>query len=149
MIGLQDIPVCVENTPPFDRLTHNVTPLLHEIRHALQALRDGGDPTIIDLSAMPFGPGDEDQLLAALGVGEVTATVNAIGATVMRETAYSGVWLVEHSAPDGARIALHVEVAEVPFLLKTPKEDMDGALQRLARHLEELSNGPGAESSGS
>lgn len=146
MAGLQDISVRVENPVAFDALTHNVVPVLHEIRHALQTLRDGGEPTIIDLTAMPFAPGDEDRLLAALGEGEVNATVSAIGDSLLRETAYSGVWLVEHRTPDDVRIALHVEVAEVPFLLRTPKEDMDDALRRLSGRLEELGAGTETES---
>jgi hydrogenase-1 operon protein HyaF len=146
MSGLQDISVRVENRLQHDSLTYNVVPVLHEIRHALQVLADAGDPTIIDLTAMPFGPGDEERLLTALGEGEVVATVNAIGETRVRETAYPGVWLVEHRAPDEARIALHVEVAEVPFLLRTPREDMVDGLRRLTARLAEGSTGTDAES---
>ena len=35
-----------------------VAPVLHEIRHALSRLVETGEPTRIDLSAMPYGPGD-------------------------------------------------------------------------------------------
>jgi hydrogenase-1 operon protein HyaF len=145
MAGLQEISVRVENALPQADLTYNVVPILHEIRHALELLADAGEPTIIDLTAMPFGPGDEERLLATLGQGEVVATVNAIGATKVRETAYAGVWLVEHLAPDEARIALHVEVAEVPFLLKTPRDDMVDGLRRLTARLLEASTGTDAE----
>jgi len=131
MSGLDGIPVRVEGSAAAGALTHNLLPVLHEIRHALDRLIEEGEPTIIDLTAMPFGPGDEEGLVAALGVGEVQATVNAIGETRIRETAYAGVWLVEHLSTEEARLALHVEVASVPFLLKTPTEDMAEACRRL------------------
>lgn len=140
MGGLQDIPVHLEHSSASDGLTSNVVPILHEIRHALGVLAETGEATIIDLTAMPFAAGDEAQLRAALGEGEVLATVNAIGETTLRETGYSGVWLVEHSSPEQVRIALHLEVAEVPFLLKTPKDDLRDALRRLTTRLSGLSD---------
>jgi hydrogenase-1 operon protein HyaF len=121
-----------------DSLTYNCVPVLHEIRHALERLRQTGEPTIIDLTAMPFGPGDEGGLFDALGSGEVSATVAALGETRIRETSYAGVWIVEHLSVEERRLALHVEVADVPFLLKTPAEDLEAAQRRLDAWLEEL-----------
>ena len=132
---LQDIPVRLEGSSALDGLTHNVVPVLHEVRHALDLLADQGKSTIIDLTAMPFASGDEEQLRTALGEGEVVATIQAIGETRVCETGYSGVWLVEHFSPEQDRIALHLEVAEVPFLLKTPQDDLDDARKRLGKRL--------------
>ena len=42
------IPVAMEG-----EFTGNVTPLLHEIRHALAALLESDEQTVIDLRAMP------------------------------------------------------------------------------------------------
>ena len=47
----------------------NAWPVLHEIRHALRRLAEEGEGTIIDLRAIPFGPGDEELLLRTLGEG--------------------------------------------------------------------------------
>lgn len=142
MGGLQDIPVRVGGSSALDGLTYNVVPVLHEVRHALDLLADKSETTIIDLTAMPFALGDEAQLCAALGEGEVVATVNALGETCVRETGYSGVWLVEHLSPERARIALHIEVAEVPFLLKTPQADLDEARRRLRERLASIDDSP-------
>jgi hydrogenase-1 operon protein HyaF len=138
MGGLQDIPVRRERTLVAHGLTRNVVPILHEIRHALDLLADSGKATIIDLTAMPFGSDDEAQLRAALGEGEVVATVNALGESCMQETGYSGVWLVEHRSPEQVRTALHLEVAEVPFLLKTPIDDLRAARRRLSNRLNDI-----------
>ena len=131
----QDIPAQFGVSSALDGLTHNVVPVLHEVRHALDLLADEGKSTIIDLTAMPFAPGDEAQLRVALGKGEVVATVSALGETSVCETGYAGVWLVEHHSPEQERIALHLEVAEVPFLLKTPLDDLEEARKRLGRRL--------------
>jgi hypothetical protein len=40
-----------------EHLTHNVQPLLHEIRHALATLLDDGGNTVIDLRSLPLAPG--------------------------------------------------------------------------------------------
>ncbi len=135
MLGLNDIGVRVEDLTAATSL--NVAPILHEIRHALRQLSRTGKPTTIDLSAMPFGASDEQELLAALGRGETAAVVDALGETRIDETSYAGVWLVDHRGPGGERLALHIEVAEVPLLLKTPKEDLQDALERLEHALSE------------
>ena len=116
-------------------VTANADPLLHEIRHALAALQRDGAPTVIDLSAIPFAPGDEARLLAALGQGEVQIAVRALGETLITETAYPGVWLVDYRAPGGARQALQVEITDVPALGRTPGDALRESLERLTAAL--------------
>jgi hydrogenase-1 operon protein HyaF len=141
MTGLEGIPVRVEDQTAAGGLTDNVLPVLHEIRHALDRLVEDGEPTIVDLTAMPFGPGDEERLLAALGSGEVAATIDTIGLTQVRETSFPGVWLVDHLSAEGARLVLHVEVATVPSLLATPAEDLAEARRRLDVRLADFGAG--------
>lgn len=112
-------------------LTENALPLLHEIRHALRRLADFGESTTIDLRAIPFGPGDEDRLLSELGEGEVSAKLNALGETLIRETRYSGVWLIDHRNPEDERVALQIEITRIPGLLKAQKEDIADSLEQL------------------
>lgn len=134
MSGLDAIKVTVEgvNTPNGDAL--NAVPLLHEIRHALEKLAEKGESTTIDLSSIPFGPGDKDQLLDVLGEGEVSATIDAMGPTQVQETAFPGVWLVQYFAATGEALAEHVEVTRCPSLLITPEQDLaDAALALQAR----------------
>jgi hydrogenase-1 operon protein HyaF len=90
-------------TPCSDELiTGNVTPILNEIRHALEKLLEEGEATIIDLRALPMGPGEEQQLESLLGIGEVTANIDAMGLSTVNETLFAGVWLVTHRNTEDA-----------------------------------------------
>jgi hydrogenase-1 operon protein HyaF len=135
MASIGDIPVRVEGRPAE---YGNALPVLSQVRHALARLVDGGEPTQIDLGAMPFGPGDEERLMALLGRGEVTASVDALGLTHIRETAYSGIWVVEYLNGDGQRVALHLEIDTVPRLLRSPPEDLRDALAALNAQFAEV-----------
>lgn len=118
-----------------DVLTHNVLPLLHEIRHALGKWLESGDPTVIDLRAIPMAPGEEDELLARLGSGEIHARLSALGDSEIVETAYPGVWLVTHRNTAGETIGKYIEVCDIPQILKAPQEDVRAGLQRLQTEL--------------
>jgi len=112
-------------------MSHNTIPLMHEVNHALKRLIRTGEGTIIDLRAIPFGPGDEARLLQLLGEGEVTASMDALGRTTVRETGFSGVWLVDHYNSEEERIAFQIEITDIPDLLRAQDEDMGESLQRL------------------
>lgn len=134
MTSLGDIPVMLGDqaaTTDFG----NALPVLSEVRHALARLIETGDPTQIDLGAMPFGPGDEERLMALLGNGEVTATIDALGPTRIRETAFGGVWIVEYLNADEQRVALHLEIDEVPRMLRPQPGDLDDALSAMDARL--------------
>ncbi len=133
MTSLGEIPVRVEGETQVD--FGNARPILGEVRHALARLLDSGEPTQIDLGAMPFGPGDEQRLLDWLGRGEVNASIEALGPTRIQETALRGVWLVEYLNADEQRIALHLEIDEVPRLLRAPREDLRDGLAELDARL--------------
>lgn len=113
----------------------NALPLLHEIRHALAQLAEGGESTVIDLRSLPMTGDDWRELEAALGRGEVEATIEAGGTSTVRETNYPGVWLVEHAGEEGGLMARFIEVAEIPALLKSQPEDIQEALERLDQEL--------------
>lgn len=117
-------------------LTHNTLPVLNEVRHALKRLIRTGESTIIDLRAIPFGPGDEQRLLDLLGQGEVQATLDSLGRTTITESRFSGVWLVDHYNSDGERIAFQIEVIDIPDLLRAQVDDMSQSLDELGTLLE-------------
>jgi hydrogenase-1 operon protein HyaF len=117
--------------------THNVLPLLHEIRHALAQLLQEGRETVIDLRSIPLAPGEEAAIEQALGEGEVQATLSALGPSEFRESSYPGVWLVTHYNHDGRVVGKFVEVAVVPSLLKSQGEDIAAGLRRLEDRLAE------------
>ena len=95
--------------------TENVGPLLLQIEQALQDLQETGSETVIDLGAMPFSPQDEQDLREHLGRGEVNATVEAFGPTLVQETAFAGVWLVEYQDAEQRRLTLHLQIDSVYY----------------------------------
>lgn len=115
--------------------TGNVEPLLHEIRHALDRLSRGEDGSIIDLQSMPLAPGEEKRIEEALGQGEVSITIDALGPTTVQETAYPGVWLVTHRNTENAVVARLVEITKIPALVMAQDEDIRAGLARLDMHL--------------
>jgi hydrogenase-1 operon protein HyaF len=114
----------------------NALPLLHEIRHGLACLLATGEPTLIDLGALPMGPADEAQVFEFLGTGEVDATIHAGGRSSVRETAYHGVWLVVHRNEHDEVLSRFVEIDFVPELLKSQREDVADSAAALADRLE-------------
>ena len=117
--------------------THNVIPLLHEIRHALAQLLEEGKETAIDLRSIPLAPGEEAVIEQVLGEGEVQAVLSALGPSDFRETSYPGVWVVTHYNHDDKIVGKFVEVAVVPALLRSQAEDMAAGLRRLEARLME------------
>lgn len=126
-----------------DAGTHNVQPLLHEIRHALAQLLETGGETVIDLRRIPLAPGEESAIEQALGEGEVRASLSALGPSEFRESSYPGVWLVTHYNRDGQIVGKFVEVTLVPSLLKAQAEDIAVGLRRLEDTLAEGGGSPG------
>jgi hydrogenase-1 operon protein HyaF len=110
-------------------------PILHEIRHALERLLAMGEETRIDLQSMPFGPGDLERLTAVLGQGEVQARVEALGPTLIRETAIPGVWLVDYRSLEDQRLSYQIEIAILPEILRPRPEDLAESLAALDSRL--------------
>lgn len=117
-------------------LTGNVKPLLYEIYHALNTLLETGESTTIDLRALPLAPGEESLIESTLGVGEITAELDALGKSVLRECRYPGVWLIVHYNVNKEIIGKFIEVTFVPALLKSQREDITDSVERLAIELE-------------
>ena len=117
--------------------TGNVRPLLHEIRHALGRLAEGGEGTIIDMSSLPLAPGEETKIEAALGEGEVRAELDALGPTTILETSFPGVWLVTHRNTENEVIGRLIEVTRIPDLLLAQPEDIHAGLARLAQAIQD------------
>jgi hydrogenase-1 operon protein HyaF len=126
MSGLLDIGVRVETAA-----SGFVPAVLREIETLLAALADRGEPSSIDLRSLPLAPGDLAALVAALGDGEVSAEVQALGLTQVRETGIAGVWWVTHANADGQVLAELIEVARVPEILEVHPEDLRAGLGRL------------------
>ena len=114
----------------------NVRPILNEVIHAIDRLLDDGIPTTIDLSSLPFGPGELDELDATLGAGELTAQLDALGTSRIRETTYPGVWWIEHRNVDDEVVGRYVEVTRFPEILSSQDADIMAGRARLEEQFE-------------
>lgn len=138
------IPVeALSAAPPCAEETGNVLPLLHEIRHALERLARDDEPHVIDLRGLPMAPGEEQRIEAALGRGEVHATLDALGSSHIHETAFSGVWLITHCNEAGEVVGKFIEITRFPAILQSQDADLQSALTTLAERLGPQDEGAG------
>jgi hydrogenase-1 operon protein HyaF len=114
----------------------NVRPLLNEVLHAIDRLLDTGEPTTIDLAGLPFGPGELEHLEATLGEGELAARLDALGTSRIRETAYPGVWWLEHRNAHDEIVGRYIEVTHVPEILSSQDADIAAGRARLGEQFE-------------
>lgn len=118
-----------------NELTWNVKPILHEIRHALEKLLNDSETSIIDLRSIPLAPGEEENIIETLGQGEVHARLDVLGPSEIYETQFAGVWLVTHYNENDSIVSRFIEVTEMPDVLRSQREDVVYALEKLATEL--------------
>ncbi|NCF25674.1 MAG: hydrogenase accessory protein HupE [Gammaproteobacteria bacterium] len=119
----------IRSTIPYSR--GNVRPLLNEIIHALDRLLGDDEPTVIDLASLPFAPGELEELENALGRGELSAELDALGRSLIRETAYPGVWWVEHRNTEGELVGRYIEITRSPEILMSQDADIGAGRAKL------------------
>ena len=119
----------IRSAIPYSR--GNVKPLLNEIIHALDRLLADDEPTVIDLASLPFAPGELEELEDALGRGELNAELDALGKSLIRETAYPGVWWVEHSNTTGELVGRYIEITRSPEILMSQDADIGAGRAKL------------------
>ena len=130
MTSLSDIEVQVE------ALHGNVQPILNEVLHALDRLIDTGEATTIDLAGLPFAPGELEALEASLGSGEVSAQLDALGTSSIRETVYPGVWWIEHRNVYDEVVGRYLEITRMPEILSSQIADICAGRARLGEQFE-------------
>lgn len=135
MNDLRGIPVVMADAGSPASTNGNAAPVLHEIQSLLKDLVESGKTAAIDLRSLPLLPGDYEKLKEVLGQGEVSATVDAMGPTQVRETAIHGVWWVTHSNSDATVIAEFIEVTTMPEILRTHPADARAGLDMLHARL--------------
>ena len=114
----------------------NVRPILNEVIHAVDKLLDTGEATTIDLASLPFGPGELEHLEATLGTGELSAKLDALGTSRIRETAYPGVWWLEHRTAHDEVVGRYREITRTPEILKSQDADIAAGRARLEDQFE-------------
>ncbi len=119
-------------------LSGNAPPLLRELAEQVRHLLETGEPSAIDLSALPLTPADLDWLREKLGGGEIAVTLQAGGESTLDETACAGVWWVTHRNEQGAVASQFIEVAFVPELVKAHPADVAIGGERLAFMVSDL-----------
>ena len=108
-----------------------VRPILNEVMHAVDRLLENDEPTTIDLAGLPFGPGELEHLEATLGTGELSAELDALGTSRIRETAYPGVWWLEHRNAFDEVVGRYLEITRTPEILSSQDADIIAGRARL------------------
>jgi hydrogenase-1 operon protein HyaF len=108
-----------------------VDALTVEIGDLLRRLIDQGEQGAIDLLGLPLSPSCVAALEQRLGQGEITAVLDAAGRSEIRETGYPGVWWIRHADEKGRVVAMLIEVAFVPDILRANIDDMALGCERL------------------
>ena len=124
----------IESPIPYTR--GNVVPILNEVVHAMDRLLEVDEPTVIDLASLPFAPGELEQLEEFLGVGELTAELNALGVSRIRETMYPGVWWLEHRNAANEVVGRFIEITRTPEILSSQDADIAAGRARLEDKLD-------------
>ncbi|MGB5630643.1 MAG: hydrogenase expression/formation C-terminal domain-containing protein [Woeseiaceae bacterium] len=125
-----------ESLAPASPFHGNVRPILNEVMHAIDRLLDTDEPTTIDLAGLPFGPGELEHLEATLGTGELAATLDALGTSRIRETAYPGVWWLEHRNAFDEVVGRYLEITRTPEILSSQDADILAGRARLEEKFE-------------
>ena len=138
-MSLEAIPIHVINASSGEPgLTGNALPLLRELLEMVRRLLDSGEPSAIDLSALPLTPADLDWLRDKLGTGEISVSLQANGESTLDETACPGVWWVTHHNEQGAVTSQFIEVTFVPELVKAHPQDVAIGREQLELMISEL-----------
>ena len=113
-------------------VTGNLTPVLHEIRHALQSLIEQGKPTMLDLNSIPFSASELTELETFLGQGEIAIELEVLGKTHIQECSYAGVWRIQHFNEQAKRVGYFIEVDHVPEILRSQSDDIVEGLNTMS-----------------
>ena len=125
-----------ESPAPASPFYGNVRPILNEVLHAIDRLLETDEPTTIDLAGLPFGPGELEHLEASLGTGELEAKLDALGTSRIRETAYPGVWWLEHRNAFDEVVGRYLEITRTPEILSSQDADIIAGRARLGDQFE-------------
>lgn len=125
-----------EATSPASPFHGNVRPIINEVLHAIDKLLATDETTVIDLASLPFGPGELEHLEATLGTGELAAKLDALGASRIRETAYPGVWWLEHRNAHDEVVGRFLEITRTPEILSSQDADIIAGRARLEDQFE-------------
>lgn len=116
----------------------NAYALLHEIVACLQTLLTDGEPSRIDLQAIPLGEEDATLLRENLGEGPIQAEVADEGYVQIIETAIAGVWWLVELDEDEQVLAEYLEINFTPEVLQISAELVEDGRSALQARLFQL-----------
>ncbi len=105
--------------------------LIMEVGGLLRRLIEEGEPGSIDLLGLPLSPSCLSALDQCLGQGEVTVALGIAGRSTIRETGFPGVWWTTHADEAGRIVAMLIEVAIVPDIVRAEIGDIARGYRRL------------------
>jgi hydrogenase-1 operon protein HyaF len=108
-----------------------VDALLVEISGLMENLTARNISGSIDLLGLPLSAACLSLLEQRLGTGEIHVTLTAAGKSEIHETSFSGVWWSSHADETGRIVAMLIDVALVPELLKADIDDVRLSHRRL------------------
>ena len=134
------IPLTIKSAPGKSAtIGGGVQSMAHEILSHLQRLHDTGETAAIDLKSLPMAPDEFHGIKKMLGQGEIDLTLELDGPTRIRETAYAGVWWIQHTGKDGRILAEFIEITRFPDFLSAQPDQIADAVRHLRDQLRERS----------
>ncbi|MDD5366999.1 MAG: hydrogenase expression/formation C-terminal domain-containing protein [Gallionellaceae bacterium] len=106
----------------------NAPALLAEIE---EQLRQATAHHVINLTLLPFTPGDGEYLDGALGRGAATILSRGYGNCRITATAVPRVWWVQYFNAQDALILNTIEITDVPEVARAAAEDLEDSRERL------------------
>lgn len=91
--------------------------IISEIEVCAARFAATGEDASIDLRFLKAMPREREILASLLGQGEISATVNALGCTEIRETAIPCVWWIRHRNSEDETVGELIEITEVPEII--------------------------------
>lgn len=133
-MALTDIPIVTEE----GSLTGNAAAVLREVETLLDGLLRTGEGGAIDIRGLPLSAADRRWLLEQLGRGEVEVHLDLGGHSCILETAYPGVWWLEHRDERDNPVSEFIQVAYVPELISAHPDDVESGLEHLRSRISGL-----------
>jgi len=138
----QAIPLAIKSAPgKTTTIGGGVQAMAHEILSHLERLHETGETAAIDLKSLPMAPDEFHGIKKMLGQGEIDLTLELDGPTRIRETAYAGIWWIQHTGKDGRILAEFIEITRFPEFLGAQPDQIADAARHLRDRLEKQSQG--------
>jgi hydrogenase-1 operon protein HyaF len=129
------IPLKVKTSPKGVTIGGGVKAIGFEILANLERFLENGETAAIDMRGLPMAPNEYKELLEMLGQGELDLTLEMGGQTRIRETAYSGVWWIQHKGPDDRIQSEYLEINRIPDFLCAQDDQIEEAAKALSDRL--------------